>query len=88
MLEKDIERKFCIKVKSLGGRCDKFVSPSNAGVPDRICWLPDGRVVLAEIKATGKTLRPLQLQKKKEYEALGFKVVVIDSIEDVNNFAG
>lgn len=33
MLEKDIEEKLRKRVKALGGRAYKFVSPGNAGVP-------------------------------------------------------
>ena len=40
MLEKDIEEKLRNKVKKLGGKAYKFVSPGNAGVPDRLVILP------------------------------------------------
>lgn len=38
--ETDIEYKLRDKVKALGGRAYKFVSPGNAGVPDRLVVLP------------------------------------------------
>lgn len=40
MLEKELERKFMYTIKKLGGKAYKFVSPGNAGVPDRIVILP------------------------------------------------
>ena len=49
--ESAIEGRLRDRVKLLGGRCLKFVSPGQNGVPDRIILLPGGRVVFAELKA-------------------------------------
>lgn len=83
MLEKQIEKKFSEKIKKIGARAFKFVSPGVNGVPDRIVLMPNGKIVFAEIKAPGKKLRPLQQKRKEELEALGFKVYVIDSVKGV-----
>ena len=40
MRERDIERTLTKAVRTMGGICFKFVSPGNAGVPDRIVLLP------------------------------------------------
>jgi len=40
MTEKELERKLVDKVKKLGGRAFKFISPGNSGVPDRLIVLP------------------------------------------------
>ena len=40
MLENELEKKLRDKVKKLGGKAYKFVSPGNAGVPDRLVFLP------------------------------------------------
>ena len=40
MLENELEKKLRDKVKKLGGKAYKFVSPGNAGVPDRLVVLP------------------------------------------------
>ena len=61
----------------------KFVSPGLDGVPDRLILLPGGKAAFAELKATGKTLRPLQAVRKRQLEALGFRVFVIDSTEQI-----
>ena len=37
----------------------------------------------AELKAPGKELRPLQAVRKRQLEALGFRVYVIDSTEQI-----
>ncbi|CUH95896.1 hypothetical protein P22_1982 [Propionispora sp. 2/2-37] len=82
MLEKQIEKKFKNKIEAAGGLCLKFVSPGFAGVPDRIILKPGGEMYFAEIKKPGERLRPLQEKRKKQLEALGFMVEVID-YEDV-----
>ena len=51
--------------------------------PDRLILLPGGKAAFAELKAPGKTLRPLQAVRKRQLEALGFRVYVIDSIEQI-----
>lgn len=79
MREKVIERHLAVPVKKLGGMAVKFVSPGLAGVPDRIILLPDGKMAFVELKAPGRRLRALQEKRKKQLEALGFSVYVIDS---------
>lgn len=46
MKESEIERWLVSQIKAMGGIADKFVSPGNPGVPDRIIVMPDGRVIL------------------------------------------
>ena len=83
MLEKIIERKLVAGVQKLGGIAPKFVSPGLDGVPDRLILLPGGRIAFAELKAPGKTLRPIQVVRKRQLESLGFLVYVIDSEEQI-----
>lgn len=83
MLEKQMEKKLVTEVKSLGGLCPKFISPSFDGVPDRIVLLPQGKFAFVELKAPNKKLRPLQIKRKKQLEALGFSVYCIDSMEQI-----
>ena len=78
MREKEIEKKLNQAVKCRGGICPKFVSPGYDGMPDRIVLFPGGRLAFVEVKAPGKTLRPLQVRRKKQLESLGFKVYVLD----------
>mgnify|MGYP000114658152 CR=1 FL=1 len=85
MRESQIEKKLKIKIESIGGRCLKFVSPGMSGVPDRICLFPGGRVVFVETKAPGGRLRPLQKKRHKELQQLGFKVLVVNSEEQVKD---
>ena len=83
MEEKKIESKLVKAVKHSGGMCLKFVSPSFAGVPDRIVLLPGGRIAFVETKATGKDMRPLQRKRKWQLEKLGFKVYCLDNEEKI-----
>lgn len=61
MLESEIEKILVDEVKNLGGRAYKWVSPGNAGVPDRIVILPDTRPIFVELKT--ETGRPTALQE-------------------------
>jgi hypothetical protein len=81
--EKYIEQKLIKAVKELGGITPKFVSPGLDGVPDRIVLLPMGRIAFVELKAPGKKMRPLQVKRKTQLEALGFLVYCIDGVEQI-----
>ena len=83
MREKNIESKLVAEVRRRGGLAPKFVSPGLDGVPDRLILLPSAKAAFAELKAPGKTLRPLQAVRKRQLEALGFRVFVIDSTEQI-----
>lgn len=86
MLEKDIEQALVKRVKTLGGRCEKFTSPGRRSVPDRIVTLPGNRIIFVELKAPGKQPTEKQLKDHKERRALGCDVRVIDTLEQVNAF--
>ena len=86
MLESKIEEKMKKEIEKLGGLALKFTSPGMAGVPDRLVLLPKGRIYFVELKAPGKSLRPLQLKRKEQLEALGLKVYVIDSYKKIDEF--
>jgi len=81
--EKYIEQKLLRAVKERGGIAPKFVSPGLDGVPDRIVLLPMGRMAFVELKAPGKKMRPLQVKRKTQLEALGFLVYCVDGIEQI-----
>lgn len=83
MTEKYIEQKLVKAVKERGGIAPKFVSPGLDGVPDRIVLLPMGRMAFVELKAPGKKMRPLQVKRKTQLEALGFLVYCVDGIEQI-----
>ena len=87
MLERDVEKALCKRVKELGGLCQKFVSPGRIGVPDRLVTLPGGVIIFVELKAKGKKPTPMQQKDHKIRRALGCDVRVIDTVEAANAFA-
>lgn len=86
MLERDIEARLVAGVKALGGKCYKFVSPGNVGVPDRIAVFPGGDVAFIELKTeTGRT-RPSQDMQIERLRSLGACVVVLHGMDEVLEF--
>ena len=83
MREKLIEQNLVQAVRRMGGLAPKFISPGWAGAPDRLVLLSSGRLAFVEVKAPGKILRPLQVRRKGQLEALGFRVYVIDRPEQI-----
>ena len=83
MRENVIERQLAMAVKKMGGMAVKFISPGLDGVPDRIVLLPNKKMAFVELKAPGKKLRPLQEKRRRQLEALGFPVYVIDGAEQI-----
>ncbi len=85
MKEKEIEQKLLHEAKKRGGICPKLVSPGLAGMPDRLILLPDGKMGFAELKAPGKKPRPIQVCRIAQLRRLGFKVFVIDGVEQIGS---
>ena len=83
MREKQIENKLATEAKKLGGIALKFVSPSFDGMPDRLVLIPDGHIAFVELKAPGKKPRPLQLSRHRLLRSMGFRVYIIDSVEQI-----
>lgn len=86
MREKDIEKVLVNKVRKLGGRAYKWVSPGNDGVPDRIVILPGRPPIFVELKTeTGKlsALQGVQITRLRE---LGQDVRVLKGIQGVRDF--
>lgn len=78
MTEKEIEQMLVKEVKKRKGVAWKFISPGINGVPDRLVLLPEGKMGFVEVKAPGKKIRPLQIKRKGQLEALGFLVYCLD----------
>ena len=81
--ESSIERKLVTEVKKRGGLAVKFVSPGLDGVPDRLVLFPGGKLAFVELKAPGKTMRPLQEKRARQLTALGFQVYCVDNKEKI-----
>jgi hypothetical protein len=85
MLERDIEKRLREVVERAGGECWKW--KGILGAPDRVLFLPGGRVLFVECKAPKETPRPSQLRIHRRLQKLGIKVIVLDrlieSVEDL-----
>ena len=84
MREKEVEARLVREAKRHGGIAEKFTSPGRRSVPDRIVWLPRGRVFLVECKAGGCDVTEAQARDHERRRALGFPVFVVDSYEAVD----
>lgn len=84
MREKAIEHHLVMETEKIGGKALKFVSPSFAGMPDRLILLADGKMGFVEVKAPGQKPRPLQLKRHAMLQRLGYQVFVLDSLEEIS----
>ena len=85
LYERTIEQKLAARVKAMGGIAPKFTSAGFDGMPDRLVLLPRGRMGFVELKAPGKKPRALQLARHRLLRRLGFKVFVIDEINQIDS---
>lgn len=83
MRESAIERRLVTEAVKRGGLAPKFVSPGLDGVPDRLLLFPGGRLAFVEVKAPGKKPSPIQRRRMEQLTALGFRVFVLDSKEQI-----
>ena len=100
MREATIEKYLVEQVKAVGGEVRKVKWIGRNGAPDRVVMLPSltpkvaasawycnppmGVAIWVELKAPGKTAEPHQLREHKRMQAVGQTVVVIDSLEGVD----
>lgn len=79
--EKVFERTLSKYVDDTGGMAVKLLSQFLRGLPDRMFLLKGGIVVFVEFKSTGKKPTKIQEYIHKRIRALGFPVLVVDSVE-------
>jgi len=84
ILESKLEKRLRDRVKKAGGLALKWVSPSFSGVPDRIVFLPEGKIIFVEMKAPGKKATALQIKVHAMLISLGADVRTIDSEEMID----
>ena len=94
MKESVIEKHLVKRVKALGGEVRKVQWIGRRGAPDRLVMLSyrrvnqngfseEGNATWVELKAPGVKAEPHQLREHERMRAMGQRVVVIDSIEGV-----
>ncbi|WP_295243150.1 VRR-NUC domain-containing protein [Veillonella sp.] len=84
--EKEIEKLLTIKLKELGCLVYKFISPNNAGVPDRIVIYPGGRVDFIELKTLSGRLSPLQAAQIDKLKRKGANVDVVVGLAGADDY--
>ena len=87
MRERSVENYLTRLVEICGGLCLKFVSPGNAGVPDRIV-IQNRQVWFVELKAPGKSEGSLQQYMQDQSRSAGGMCTTIDSREAAAEFVG
>lgn len=95
MRESQIERYLCEQVKQMGGEVRKAIWMGRRGCPDRLVMLPvhavrfgrwaSCRTIFVELKRKNVEPESWQLREHKRMRAMGQTVVVIDSIEGVDD---
>jgi hypothetical protein len=90
--ERDIEAYLVKEVAKRGGVAEKFSSPNQRSVPDRIvlwprCLLP-AIAVFVECKAPGEKPTSAQAKDHEWRRKMGFVVIVVDSYEAVDVYLG
>lgn len=93
MREREIERHLVRRVKEQGGEVRKVQWIGRRGAPDRLVMLPYGEIsngwtrfatsCWVELKAPGKKPEAYQLREHERMRKMGQRVVVIDSLEGV-----
>lgn len=85
-MEKDVEKKFREAVRGMGGEAYKWVSPGQAGVPDRLVVLPDGTIMGVELKTDTGRLSKTQVRQIRKLVRLGMECWVLWGEADVKRW--
>jgi hypothetical protein len=83
MKESALEQMLFRQVRARGGIAVKL-APTQAGVPDRLILLPEGRHVLVELKADGGRVSPAQTLWHQRSAAIGHPVIVLRGRAEVD----
>ena len=75
--ESAVEDVLVVGIKKAGGRAYKWISPGNAGVPDRLVVLPHRAPIFVELKTEKGRLSPLQKVQIGKLKDLGQEVRVL-----------
>ena len=86
-IEADAEKLLVSEVKSLGGKVFKLKFIGTDGAPDRIIFMPGGKVYFVELKrAEGGALEPTQEVLFPIIEKTGTRIHIVCGILGVRNF--
>ena len=84
-LESAIETELVMRVRAIGGICEKVTTIGRRGFFDRIVVLPGGRVLFVECKRPkGGLMSAHQIERHRKYRALGAVVAVVLNSADID----
>ena len=86
MRESTVERYLVKCVKDAGGIAEKHTSPGRRGPPDRDVMWPNGELDWVETKAPKGVLSGAQERDHKRRRKMGFRVYVIWTKSQVDNY--
>lgn len=86
MKESELESILVSEIRKVGGRSYKWVSPGNSGVPDRIVFLPGGKVIFVELKTDSGKVGAQQKIQINRIQSLGQDVRVVRGIRGLIDF--
>lgn len=86
MRESQVEKHFVRQVEARGGLTRKVRWLCRRGCPDRYAVFPGGRYAFVELKAPDEKLDDHQAREIKRLQAVGVRVVVLDSVEAVDRW--
>jgi len=84
MRETKVEGHLLVRAGAHGGFCLKLNSAWYVGIPDRLLLLPGGVVIFVETKTIGGEVSRKQAWWHRRLRALGFRVEVPWTIEQVD----
>lgn len=84
--EKQVEHRLVSGIEALGGMAVKFPPLFFRGFPDRIVLMPKGQIIFVELKKPGETARLIQTRVHNKLRALGFRVEVLSTFDEVDGF--
>jgi hypothetical protein len=82
--ERDVEQYLVQALDGIGIPCLKFHPDSKVGMPDRVCLLPDNKVLWIELKTDGGKLAMVQRLRHKELAEHGQSVRVVWNKSDAD----
>ena len=86
MLERDVEAHFKRRVEEAGGFAFKIKFLGFRGAPDRLVFLPGGRIKLVELKRYDGRVSSLQLWIHRRLASVGCQVVLLSSKWEIDQW--
>jgi hypothetical protein len=84
LIEADLEREVVKWAIANGGRALKLKIDNERGFPDRTIFLPDGEILIPELKRPGKSKKYEQQKRNIAWlQDLGFAAAFVDSLGEL-----